>query len=186
MEFLTTRTSFSRSSTGATPRHEVTLGRCGWWASFRPDFVCGLCFGLGYVVAATRAAAPPDTTAQPADAAQTTPLPLPPLPSPRQLRRALPLPLRAAAAADDSANPRTKILGDESGDCSPVANPADSGSGSFSGAAVVHPACADHAVSPQWMVEIALSLNARTPRCWPGRCAGAATRSASVLIRPTA
>jgi cell division septation protein DedD len=122
-------------------------------------FVCGLCFGLGYVVGRHKGQQPPpDTTAQPADAAQTTPPAIAAPPKPSAAPPSAPAPAPAQQpAADDSANPSDENPSETNPATAPqFANPADSGSGSFSGAAVVHPALPQiMQSSPQWMVEIA-------------------------------
>jgi cell division protein FtsN len=136
---------------------EVTLGpmrlvglSCGL------ILVCGLCFGLGYVVGRHKGQqSPPAATAQPAEATQTT-APTnaaPPKPSAA--------PLSTPAPAQQPAASQPESPSDEGpSETNPAAGPQSasppSDAGSFSGAAAARPALPQPMQSaPQLMVQIA-------------------------------
>jgi len=138
---------------------EVTLGPMRLVGLFCGlILICGLCFGLGYVVGRHKGQQPPSAAAaQPADAAQTTPPAnaAPPKPSAAPQSAPAPTPAQQPAAGQ----PETPS-DDGPSETDPAAGPQSasppSGSGSFSSAAAVHPALpSPMQSSPQLMVQIA-------------------------------
>jgi pyruvate/2-oxoglutarate dehydrogenase complex dihydrolipoamide acyltransferase (E2) component len=144
---------------------EVTLGPMRLVGIFCGlVLVCGLCFGLGYVVGRHKGQQPPPAAAaQPADATQTTAAAqtnppanaAPPKPS------AAPQTAPASAPAQQPADGQPETpSGDLLSETNPAASPQSvsppSGSGNFPAAAAVHPALPQPMQSsPQWMVQIA-------------------------------
>jgi cell division septation protein DedD len=144
---------------------EVTLGPMRLVGIFCGlVLVCGLCFGLGYVVGRHKGQQPPPAAAAlPADATQTTAAAqtnspanaAPPKPS------AAPQTAPASAPAQQPADGQPETpSGEGPSETNPAASPQSvsppSGSGSFPAAAAVHPALPQPMQSsPQWMVQIA-------------------------------
>jgi hypothetical protein len=149
-----------RRDNSGTHDTEVTLGPMRLVGLFCGlILVCGLCFGLGYVVGRHKGQQPPPAAATPpADATPTTPPAnaAPPKPSAAPPSAPAPTPVQQPAAdqpeppSDEGPSETNPAVGPQS------ASPAASGSGNFSGAAAARPALPQPLQStPQLMVQIA-------------------------------